>query len=75
MSDNTRPTDDEMPVDPMNVVQQDAVAAHELYESYVAAGFTESQAMELVKQITTTLLQAKMAMLMAQGINPFALGE
>lgn len=37
-----------LPVDPVTALAAAATQLHELYESYVAAGFTEEQALRLV---------------------------
>lgn len=37
------------PPDPITGMAEMAVQIHELYESFVAAGFTEAQALELTK--------------------------
>ncbi|MFI7010001.1 hypothetical protein [Streptomyces sp. NPDC050145] len=37
------------PADPLTSLAEAAVALHELYESLRAAGFTEEQALDLVK--------------------------
>lgn len=34
-----------------------AVGMHELFESYIAAGFTEAQAMELIGRLMTASIQ------------------
>lgn len=73
MPDN-RPTDEQMPDDPMNILEQDATALHEMYSSYVSAGFTEDQAMRICLQSHQTLLQLKIGMLLSQGVNPFGNG-
>lgn len=39
------------PADPIGKVAAAAVSLHELYTSLCAAGFTQAQAMELVKTI------------------------
>jgi hypothetical protein len=39
------------PTDPMTVLSAAATQIHELYQSYVDAGFTEQQALELIKAI------------------------
>lgn len=41
------------PEDPITQLAAAAVQLHELYNSYVAAGFTEAQAFDLVKAILT----------------------
>lgn len=45
------------PEDPLSLVQQGAIAQHELYLSWRGAGFTEEQAMELLKAVITTAVQ------------------
>lgn len=42
--------DDKGPVNPINVLLEAAISMHELYVSFIAAGFTESQALTLVAQ-------------------------
>jgi len=37
------------PQDPISTMMEGAIAAHEMFLSYQAAGFTENQALELVK--------------------------
>lgn len=37
----------EMPTDPMTALAQGATQMHELYDSYVRAGFTEDQALQI----------------------------
>lgn len=37
-----------LPADPMSVLGEAATGMHELYSSFVASGFTESQAMQLI---------------------------
>ncbi|MCX5144632.1 hypothetical protein [Streptomyces sp. NBC_00338] len=39
------------PSDPMTVLAAAAAQVHELYQSYVDAGFTEQQALELTKAV------------------------
>ena len=39
------------PTDPMTKLAQQAAQLHEVYETYVQAGFTEQQAFELTKAI------------------------
>lgn len=39
---------DSMPSDPITDLAAGAVQIHELYESFVTAGFSEAQAMQLV---------------------------
>ena len=43
---------DEIP-DPITELAAAAVQQHELYEAWVAAGFTERQALELLKTLIT----------------------
>lgn len=42
---------DDGPADPFSELQQAAASLHELFVSYVGAGFTEQQAIYLVGQI------------------------
>ncbi|MFG3136139.1 hypothetical protein ACGFZA_07935 [Streptomyces sp. NPDC048211] len=42
------------PSDPMTVLAAAAAQVHELYQSYVDAGFTEQQALELTKTVLIT---------------------
>ena len=39
------------PVDPMTVLREAAVQTHELFKTYLDAGFTEQQALYLVGQM------------------------
>lgn len=39
---------DDMPLDPLSMLAAGAAQLHEAYESFIAAGFTEAQAMQLV---------------------------
>lgn len=39
---------DNMPADPVTEFAAGAAQLHEAYESFIAAGFTESQAMQMV---------------------------
>ncbi|MFI7890861.1 hypothetical protein ACIFUY_06310 [Streptomyces sp. CACIS-1.16CA] len=39
------------PTDPMTELAAAAVQLHEMHQAYVAAGFTEQQALELVKAV------------------------
>jgi hypothetical protein len=41
----------DMPRDPMSLLAEGATATHELFLSYVQAGFTEAQALYLVGQM------------------------
>lgn len=47
------------PEDPMTPLAQSASQMHELYLQYVAAGFTEAQALELVKAVIIGSLGGK----------------
>lgn len=42
---------DELPDDPITSAQEAAHQIHEIYLGYVGAGFTETQAFELIKAI------------------------
>ena len=42
--------DEKMPVDPIGGLLESAVSLHERFKSWVAAGFTTPQAMQLVCQ-------------------------
>ena len=42
------PDKDKMPTDPMSNILTGAVSMHEMYKAYVKAGFSKSQAMQLV---------------------------
>ncbi len=44
---------DNMPADPVTDLAASAAQLHEAYESFVAAGFTEQQAMQMVCVIIT----------------------
>lgn len=44
---------DQMPADPITDLAAGAAQLHEAYESFVAAGFTEAQAMQMVCAIIT----------------------
>lgn len=37
-----------LPADPMSALGEAATGMHELYSSFVASGFTEAQAMQLI---------------------------
>ncbi|MEU1800853.1 hypothetical protein [Streptomyces sp. NPDC019937] len=41
------------PTDPITALAQASAQLHELFESYVTAGFTEHQALELLKALLT----------------------
>ena len=45
---------DHIPADPITDLAAGAAQLHEAYESFVAAGFTESQAMRMVCAILTS---------------------
>ncbi len=57
-----------MTSDEQSPLMQAAIAAHELYSSYVAAGFTQDQAMQLVMALQAATLSGMFANL-AQGNN------
>jgi hypothetical protein len=46
------------PVDPMTALAENATMMHELLISYVAAGFTRSEAMQVVLTITAEGMRA-----------------
>jgi hypothetical protein len=46
---NNEPTNND-PKNPISVLLEAAISMHELYSSFVAAGFTEAQALTLVAQ-------------------------
>lgn len=48
---------DEMPQDPMTELAAGANQLHEIYKSYVDAGFTEAQALRLVCEVLRAGLQ------------------
>lgn len=48
MSDDNQ--DDKGPNNPISVLLEAAISMHELYVSFIAAGFTEAQALTLVAQ-------------------------
>jgi hypothetical protein len=50
--------DDELPTDPFTELAASAVQLHELYLSWVDAGFTEAQAMELTNTTLGTSISA-----------------
>lgn len=45
------------PEDPLPVVQEGAIAQHELFLSWCQAGFTEEQALELLIAVITSSLR------------------
>lgn len=42
--------------DPLSMVDEGAIVQHELYKSWLAAGFTDEQAMELLKTVITNVM-------------------
>jgi len=46
----------DMPDDPVTSLREGAVAFHELYLSYVDAGFTESQALTMICHIISAAM-------------------
>ncbi len=48
--------DEDIPPDPMSPAQVNATQQHEMYMAWVAAGFTEHQALELLKAFLTALV-------------------
>jgi hypothetical protein len=49
-------SDEEMPKDPLVGYKESAIHLHELYTSYVAAGFTNEQAFGLVCLVLQTTI-------------------
>ena len=45
------------PEDPLTLLQTGAVNQHEMYLSWVQAGFTEEQALDLLKAVITSLIR------------------
>ena len=45
------------PADPMTQMAEGAIQAHEIFSSYVAAGFTEGQAITLVAAILSAFIR------------------
>jgi len=45
------------PADPLTAMAEAAVALHEVFKSYVKAGFTEAQALTLVAAMVTAQMQ------------------
>jgi hypothetical protein len=43
------------PVDPISSIAESAAATHEMFISYVAAGFTEPQALYLIGQMLAAM--------------------
>lgn len=52
MSDNNNgnPENEEGPNNPISALLEAAISMHEMYTNFVAAGFTETQALTLVAQ-------------------------
>lgn len=50
-------SDDQMPASPLTALAEGAAQLHELYRSYVEAGFTETQAMQLVCAMVTARMR------------------
>jgi hypothetical protein len=48
--------DDGPPEDPMTALQAGAAQQHEMFVAWVVAGFTEAQALELLKAVVTALI-------------------
>ncbi|MBM9509966.1 hypothetical protein [Actinacidiphila acididurans] len=46
----------EQPEEPLTSLAAEAVMHHEIYDSYVRAGFSEPQALELLKTIIVTII-------------------
>lgn len=69
------PTADEMPADPFTGAADEAVSTHELFRSYVDSGFTEDQALQMVMNVQRILLQTRIGIMLAQGVNPFEAGQ
>ena len=49
------------PEDPITQLAEGAASAHELFTAYVAAGFTENQALYLVGQLITAAMRGPAA--------------
>ena len=45
------------PVDPLTAMTEGAASAHEIYLSYVHAGFSEAQALYLTGQVLTAAMR------------------
>lgn len=43
--------------DPMTLLTEGAIRQHEMYRTWVAAGFTEEQALELLASVITSLIR------------------
>jgi hypothetical protein len=48
----------DLPPDPVTAMAEGAAQLHELYASYVAAGFRRREALELVKAVMVAAFQA-----------------
>jgi hypothetical protein len=48
---------DDLPENPLGELAVGAIQLHEIYRSYIAAGFTNEQAFELSKTILVTTLK------------------
>jgi hypothetical protein len=49
--------DKDEPTDPITAAQGNAAQTHELFDSYVAAGFTRPEALDLVSALMSTALR------------------
>ncbi len=45
------------PDDPFTAQNEGAVVQHELFKAWVAAGFTDEQALELLKAVVTAMIR------------------
>lgn len=52
--------DNEIPGDPLTALGGVAVGQHEMFRAWVAAGFTEVQAMELLKAFIVATVQKQL---------------
>ena len=50
-------SDEPMPPSPMSALAATAAQTHEMYRSYVDAGFTEVQAMQIICAMLTAMLR------------------
>lgn len=48
--------DDDMPSDPMSSLLEQATGLHELFASFVRAGFSEAQSMQLITTVISAAL-------------------
>jgi hypothetical protein len=48
--------DNEIPQDPMTALTETAAQQHEIFLTWVKAGFTEGQALELLKAVITAAM-------------------